>query len=110
MRSAIGFTLDITGRKEHELELDALEGSERSERERSDAFAKTMDQFIAAVSHELRSPLNAIVSRAELLQLVAPTPPVSCARAERSGATARNCRAWSTICSTAARSALANCR
>ncbi len=79
MRSVMGFTLDITGRKEHELELDAVAGAERSERERSDAFAKAMDQFIAAVSHELRSPLNAIVSWAELLQLVA--DPANVARA-----------------------------
>lgn len=79
MCSVTGFTLDITGRKERELELDALAGAERSERERSDAFAKAMDQFIAAVSHELRSPLNAIVSWAELLQLVA--DPANVARA-----------------------------
>lgn len=79
MRSVVGFTLDITGRKEHELELDALADSERTGRERSDAFAKAMDQFIAAVSHELRSPLNAIVSWAELLQLAA--DPASVVRA-----------------------------
>jgi signal transduction histidine kinase len=71
MQSVMGFTLDITSRKEHELELSAVAGAERSGRERSEALARTMDQFIAAVSHELRSPLNAIVSWAELLQLVA---------------------------------------
>ncbi|MFM0556544.1 HAMP domain-containing sensor histidine kinase [Paraburkholderia sediminicola] len=69
MRSLTGFTLDLTTRKQHELELDALANSERSARERSEALTRTMDQFIAAVSHELRSPLNAIVSWAELLQL-----------------------------------------
>ncbi|SAK74691.1 PAS/PAC sensor hybrid histidine kinase [Caballeronia temeraria] len=71
MQSVMGFTLDITSRKEHELELSATAGEERSGRERSEALAKTMDHFIAAVSHELRSPLNAIVSWAELLQVVA---------------------------------------
>ncbi|WP_345817156.1 HAMP domain-containing sensor histidine kinase (plasmid) [Paraburkholderia sp. PREW-6R] len=69
MRSATGFTLDLTSRKQHEFELDALANAERSAREHSDALARTMDHFIAAVSHELRSPLNAIVSWAELLQL-----------------------------------------
>ncbi|WP_144107488.1 sensor histidine kinase [Paraburkholderia sp. BCC1886] len=69
MRSVTGFTLDLTSRKQHEIELDALANSERSARERSEAVARTMDQFIAAVSHELRSPLNAIVSWAELLKL-----------------------------------------
>ncbi len=69
MQSVTGFTFDLTLRKRRELELDALASSERSARERSEALARTMDQFIAAVSHELRSPLNAIVSWAELLQL-----------------------------------------
>ncbi|MDR5882112.1 HAMP domain-containing sensor histidine kinase [Caballeronia sp. LZ032] len=71
VRSVVGFTLDITGRKEREIEAHAVAGEERSGRERSEALAATMDRFIAAVSHELRSPLNAIVSWAELLQLVA---------------------------------------
>ncbi|CAM2158771.1 histidine kinase (plasmid) [Pararobbsia alpina] len=71
LRSVIGFTLDITARKEHELELDARADVERKSRERSEALARTMDEFVAAVSHELRSPLNAIVSWGELLHLVA---------------------------------------
>jgi signal transduction histidine kinase len=79
MQSVIGFTLDITTRKEHEAELDALANTERSARERSEALARTMDQFIAAVSHELRSPLNAIVSWAELLGLA--SGPANVARA-----------------------------
>ncbi|CAM2159202.1 protein of unknown function (plasmid) [Pararobbsia alpina] len=71
LRSVIGFTLDITARKEHELEADARAGAERTGRERSEALARTMGQFVAAVSHETRSPLNAIVSWGELLHLVA---------------------------------------
>ena len=71
VRSVMGFTLDITERKDREIQLDVVAGAERSGRERSEALARTMDQFVAAVSHELRSPLNAIVSWAELLQLVA---------------------------------------
>jgi signal transduction histidine kinase len=71
VRSVMGFTLDITARKNREIQLDVVVGAERSGRERSEALARTMDEFVAAVSHELRSPLNAIVSWAELLQLVA---------------------------------------
>lgn len=71
MRSVIGLTIDITSRKNHELDLDTLAKTERSGRERSEAATRTMDKFIASVSHELRSPLNAIVSWAEVLQLAA---------------------------------------
>lgn len=70
-RSPMGFTLDITERMDREIHATAVAGVERSGRERSDALARTMDEFVAAVSHELRSPLNAIISWAELLQLVA---------------------------------------
>ncbi len=63
-----GFTLDITARKERELALDARADTERHARARSDALAATMDQFVTSVSHELRSPLNAIVTWAEVLQ------------------------------------------
>ncbi|MFM0514217.1 PAS domain-containing sensor histidine kinase [Paraburkholderia sp. RL17-373-BIF-A] len=69
MQSVAGITHDLTSRKQRELELDALATAERSARERSEMLARTTDQFIAAVSHELRSPLNAVVSWAELLQL-----------------------------------------
>lgn len=71
LRAVVGFTLDITSRKTHELHLHALADEERSGREHSDALARTTDQFIASVSHELRSPLNAIVSWAELLKVAA---------------------------------------
>jgi signal transduction histidine kinase len=71
VRAVMGVTLDITKRKHREIQLDVVAGAERSGRERSEALARTMDHFVTAVSHELRSPLNAIVSWAELLQFVA---------------------------------------
>jgi signal transduction histidine kinase len=71
LRSVMGFTLNITARKQHELQLGALANAERAAREQSEALARTMDHFVAAVSHELRSPLNAVVSWAELLGVVA---------------------------------------
>jgi signal transduction histidine kinase len=63
-----GFTLDITDRKQRELDLQARANSERAARERSEALAAIMDQFVMSVSHELRSPLNAIVTWAEVLR------------------------------------------
>ena len=71
MRSVIGLTIDITSRKNHEFDLHTLAKVERSERERSEAVTRTMDKFVASVSHELRSPLNAIISWAEVLQVAA---------------------------------------
>ncbi|WP_322103206.1 sensor histidine kinase [Paraburkholderia sp. J41] len=71
VRYVSGITLDITARKTRELEASALADAERYAREQSEALARTMDEFVAAVSHELRSPLNAIISWAELLRLSA---------------------------------------
>lgn len=79
MRAITGFTLDITARKEREFALDARADNERHARARSDALAATMDQFVTSVSHELRSPLNAIVTWAEVLQRA--TAPADVARA-----------------------------
>lgn len=69
LRFVGGITLDITSRKKRELELSALADKERHARQQSEALARTMDEFVAAVSHELRSPLNAIISWGELLRL-----------------------------------------
>lgn len=66
--SVIGFTLDITARKEAELEQREIAESEKRAREHSDRLAMAMDHFVTTVSHELRSPLSAIMSWADLLQ------------------------------------------
>jgi signal transduction histidine kinase len=64
----IGLALDISMRKESELEHQAAAVAERAARERSEEATRAMDHFVAAVSHELRSPLGAIQSWATLLQ------------------------------------------
>lgn len=64
----IGLALDISMRKESELEHQANAEAERRARERSEEATRAMDHFVAAVSHELRSPLGAIQSWATLLQ------------------------------------------
>jgi PAS domain S-box-containing protein len=71
LKSVVGFTLDITSRKEVELEQRAIAESEKRAREHSDEVARAMDHFVTAVSHELRSPLGAILSWTTLLQRAA---------------------------------------
>lgn len=66
--SLVGFTLDITERKQAELHHQAVAREEKQARERSESEARAMDHFITAVSHELRSPLHAIVSWTMLMQ------------------------------------------
>ncbi|MEM5385781.1 ATP-binding protein [Paraburkholderia phymatum] len=71
LKSIVGFTLDITSRKEAELEQRAIAESEKRARKHSDEAARAMDRFVTAVSHELRSPLGAILSWTTLLQRAA---------------------------------------
>ncbi|WP_438390478.1 ATP-binding protein [Caballeronia sp. DA-9] len=65
--SVLGFTIDITARKEAELKQQREAASERDAREQSERNVLAMDHFVSAVTHELRSPLGAITSWAELL-------------------------------------------
>lgn len=60
-QSLIGFTIDITARKASELHYRAVAEEEQRAREVSERGARAMDHFVAAVSHELRSPLHAIL-------------------------------------------------
>lgn len=62
-----GFSLDITERKVWELENEARMKLEVDARRASEDRINAMDSFVSAVSHELRSPLNAIGSWAQLL-------------------------------------------
>jgi len=66
--SLVGFTLDITERKQAELHHQAIAKEEKQARERSETETRAMDNFITAVSHELRSPLHAIASWTMLMQ------------------------------------------
>ncbi|WP_024904884.1 PAS domain-containing sensor histidine kinase [Robbsia andropogonis] len=62
-----GFSLDITARKILELENEQRMKAEVDARRASEDRVNSIDTFVSAVSHELRSPLNAIGSWAQLL-------------------------------------------
>lgn len=59
---------DITERKRAEEELTNLLRSERAAREEAHAANHLKDEFLAIVSHEVRTPLNAIVGWVHLLR------------------------------------------
>ncbi|WP_144145554.1 ATP-binding protein [Paraburkholderia sp. BCC1884] len=88
LSSISGFTLDITARKEAELEQREIAAAEKRAREHSERLTMAMDHFVTTVSHELRSPLSAIMSWTDLLQRAA--DPSHLARA--TGVISRNAR------------------
>lgn len=59
--------MDVTARKMIEQERSALLEAERAARLEAERLARLKDDFLATVSHELRSPLNAIVGWSQLL-------------------------------------------
>ena len=60
---------DITERKRAEAELERLLASEKESRRQAEEASRLKDEFLAVVSHELRSPLNAITGWASLLMM-----------------------------------------
>jgi PAS domain S-box-containing protein len=58
---------DITERKHAEQERERLLASEKEFRRQAEEASRLKDEFLAVVSHELRSPLNAITGWASLL-------------------------------------------
>ncbi|EAW37541.1 PAS domain S-box protein [Lyngbya sp. PCC 8106] len=68
VRGVIGAFLDVTERKQAEAEREQLLARERSAREEAEAANRIKDEFLAVLSHELRSPLNPILGWANLLQ------------------------------------------
>jgi PAS domain S-box-containing protein len=65
---AIAMLTDISDRKRTESERDRLLQLEQLARAESEAANRIKDEFLAVLSHELRSPLNPILGWAKLLQ------------------------------------------
>jgi PAS domain S-box-containing protein len=64
----IGSVIDITERKSAEAERDRLLKLEQAARTEAETANRIKDEFLAVLSHELRSPLNPILGWARLLQ------------------------------------------
>jgi signal transduction histidine kinase/CHASE3 domain sensor protein/CheY-like chemotaxis protein len=63
-----GIVQDITERKQAEDERERLLSNEQAARQAAEEASRMKDEFLAVLSHELRSPLNAIVGYANLMR------------------------------------------
>jgi signal transduction histidine kinase/ActR/RegA family two-component response regulator len=63
-----GIVQDITERKQAEDERERLLNNEQAARQTAEDASRMKDEFLAVLSHELRSPLNAIVGYAKLVR------------------------------------------
>jgi PAS domain S-box-containing protein len=64
----VGSVIDITDRKQAEAQRDLLLRQEQAARAEAEKANRIKDEFLAVLSHELRSPLNPILGWSKLLQ------------------------------------------
>ncbi|HYC66325.1 MAG TPA: PAS domain-containing protein, partial [Reyranellaceae bacterium] len=68
----LGIATDITERKQAQRELETLVVAEQRLRAEAERANRAKDEFLAIVSHELRSPLNALRGWSHLLATTRP--------------------------------------
>ncbi|WP_437312456.1 hybrid sensor histidine kinase/response regulator [Sorangium sp. So ce385] len=74
VESFMGITEEVTAERLAEEERQKLLESERAARDEAERVSRVKDDFVATLSHELRSPINAILGWARILRSRTPEP------------------------------------